>query len=120
MDPEPEAPRGAEHYFSEVPRARSLRREFRFLYRGKILSFVTDRSVFASHGLDPGTSLLIEATDPRPTDRVLDLGCGWGAVGVAAARRAPQGHVVLTDVNRRAVQLARSNLERNRVRNADV
>jgi 16S rRNA (guanine1207-N2)-methyltransferase len=120
MDPEPEAPRGAEHYFSEAPRARSLRREFRFLYRGEILSFVTDRSVFASHGLDPGTALLIEATDPRPTDRVLDLGCGWGAVGVAAARRAPQGHVVLTDVNRRAVQLARSNLERNRVRNADV
>ena len=110
----------AEQYFVEQPHARSVREERRFLYQGELLSFVIDTGIFASHGLDPGTALLIENLALRRADRVLDLGCGWGAVGVAAAKSAPEGRVVLTDVNRRAVRLARENLERNRVTNAEV
>jgi 16S rRNA (guanine1207-N2)-methyltransferase len=110
----------AEQYFAEQPHARSVRAERRFLYRGELLTFLVDTGTFSSHGLDPGTSLLIENLVLRPTDRVLDLGCGWGAVGVAAAKAATEGEVVLTDVNRRATRLARENLERNRVRNAEV
>jgi len=110
----------SEQYFSEEPQVRSARSERRFLYRGELLAFVVDTGVFSSHGLDPGTALLIENLTLRPTDRVLDLGCGWGAIGVAAAKSATEGHVVLTDVNRRAARLARENLERNRVTNAEV
>jgi len=110
----------AEQYFAEQPHARSVRVERRFLYQGELLSFVVDSGIFASHGLDPGTALLIENLSLRRTDRVLDLGCGWGAVGVAAAKSAPEGRVLLTDVNRRAARLARENLEKNRVRNAEV
>jgi 16S rRNA (guanine1207-N2)-methyltransferase len=110
----------ADQYFAEQPRARSERTERRFLYRGELLTFVVDTGIFSSHGLDPGTALLIENLALRRTDRVLDLGCGWGAVGVAAAKSARDGHVVLIDVNRRAARLARQNLERNGVRNAEV
>jgi 16S rRNA (guanine1207-N2)-methyltransferase len=117
--PDEEAP-VAEQYFTEQPRARSVRTERRFLFQGELLTFVVDAGIFASHGLDPGTALLIENLTLRRTDRVLDLGCGWGAVGVAAAKSAPDGRVVLTDVNRRAARLARGNLERNRVQNAEV
>ena len=113
-------PRAGEQYFTERPHARPDRRELRFLYRGELLSFVVDTGVFASQRLDPGTALLIENLGVRPTDRVLDLGCGWGAVGVAAARSAPQGEVLLTDVNRRAARLAEENLARNGARNASV
>jgi len=109
-----------EQYFAEQPHARSARVERRFLYQGELLSFVVDTGIFASHGLDPGTALLIENLSLERSDRVLDLGCGWGAVGVAAAKSAPDGKVVLTDVNRRAARLARENLERNRVRNGEV
>lgn len=111
---------GTEQYFSEEPRARSARAERRFLYQGELLTFVVDSGIFASHGIDPGTALLIENLALAATDRVLDLGCGWGAVGVAAAKSVPEGKVVLTDVNRRAARLARENLERNRVKNAEV
>ena len=109
-----------DQYFSERPRSPSARSEHRFLFRGELLSFVVDRGVFGAHGLDPGTGLLIEHLGVGRTDRVLDLGCGWGAVGVAAARSARDGHVVLTEVNRRAARLARLNLERNRASNAEV
>jgi len=109
-----------EQYFAEQPRARSDRKERRFLYRGELLTFVVDTGIFSSHGLDPGTALLIENLTLRSTDRVLDLGCGWGPVGVAAAKSATGGRVVLTDVNRRAARLARENLERNHVSNAEV
>ncbi len=115
-----DAPPGGEPYFAERPRSRSVRRELRFLYRGELLSFVVDRGVFASHGLDPGTAHLIACLDPGRGDRVLDLGTGWGAVGVAAAKSAPDGHVVLTEVNRRAARLAEENVRRNGVTNAEV
>lgn len=110
----------AEQYFVEQPRARSARSERRFLYQGELLTFAVDAGIFASHGVDPGTALLIENLALRRSDRVLDLGCGWGAVGVAAAKSVPEGRVVMTDVNRRAARLARENLERNRVKNAEV
>jgi 16S rRNA (guanine1207-N2)-methyltransferase len=118
VDRPPRAP--GETYFAERPRSASRRRELRFLYRGEILAFEVDRGVFAASGLDPGTALLIESLDPAPRDRILDLGCGWGAVGIAAAKAAAQGRIVLTDLNRRAVYLARRNLQRNRIRNAEV
>lgn len=117
---EPDEPATTEHYFSERPRSPSQRRELRFLYRGSLLRFTVDNGLFAAHGLDPGTALLIESLEVAPTDRVLDLGCGWGAIGVAAARQAREGHVVMTDVNRRAVALARANLRGNGITNAEV
>jgi 16S rRNA (guanine1207-N2)-methyltransferase len=110
----------SEQYFAERPRSASDRRELRFLYRGLMLTVRVDRGVFASTALDPGTALLIESLDPGRADRILDLGCGWGPIGLAAARAAPEGHVVLTDVNRRAALLARGNLRRNNVTNAEV
>lgn len=113
-------PPGGEQYFAERPRSRSARRELRFLYRGQLLAFAVDAGVFASHGLDPGTALLIEHLGLRDGARILDLGCGWGAVGVAAAKSSPHGTVVLTDVNRRAARLAAENLGRNGVANAQV
>ncbi|MGI0132161.1 MAG: class I SAM-dependent methyltransferase [Thermoplasmata archaeon] len=117
-DPPAEPP--FEHYFAARPRVPSRRRELRFLYRGEVLAFETDRGVFGAEGLDPGTALLIEALNVGSTDRVLDLGCGWGAVGIAAAKAASEGQVVLTDVNHRAIVLARANVRRNHIANAAV
>jgi 16S rRNA (guanine1207-N2)-methyltransferase len=53
-------------------------------------------------------------------DEVLDLGCGYGPVGVVAGRLAVEGRVTLVDINERAVELARRNLERNGVENAEA
>ena len=110
----------AEHYFTVRPRSRSARRTLRFLYRGELLAFEVDRGVFGATGLDPGTALLVEALDPGPRDDILEIGCGWGAVGVAAGKATTGGRLVLVDVNRRAIGLARANLRRNGVDRAEV
>ncbi len=116
----PKSDLAGETYFSERPRSRSIRRELRFLYRGEMLSFTVDTGVFSARGLDPGTALLIEHLAVAPEARVLEVGCGWGAVGVAVAKAASRGTVVLTEVNRRAARLAVENLARNRLTNAEV
>jgi 16S rRNA (guanine1207-N2)-methyltransferase len=76
--------------------------------------------VFSRGALDRGTELILEALDVGPCELLLDLGCGYGAIGIAAARLREDGRVVLTDVNERAVSLARENVRTNRVANAEV
>ena len=55
-----------------------------------------------------------------PTAKLLDLGCGWGAIGVVAAKLATKGHVTMVDSDIRATRLAEANLALNNVTNAEV
>lgn len=80
----------------------------------------TDAGVFSRAGFDRGSELLLEALEIGPCETVLDLGCGYGVLGIAVARLSDRGHVVLTDVNERAAKLARANVRANRVANAEV
>jgi 16S rRNA (guanine1207-N2)-methyltransferase len=84
------------------------------------LVLYTQSGVFAHRGLDPGTRLLIETMRVSPTARVLDLGCGYGAIGIAAAKLATRGHVIMVDTDIRATRLAQRNVEANGVTNAEV
>jgi 16S rRNA (guanine1207-N2)-methyltransferase len=84
------------------------------------LRLTTQAGVFAHRGLDLGTRLLIEAMHVSPTARVLDLGCGYGAIGIAAAKLAVKGDAVLVDSDVRATRLAQRNIELNGVTNATV
>lgn len=79
---------------------------------GEPLKFVTRPGVFTYGQLDAGTRALLLAAEIQPGDCVLDLGCGAGAVGLAAARRTgPTGHVVFIDSNLRATALAELNAQ---------
>jgi 16S rRNA (guanine1207-N2)-methyltransferase len=84
------------------------------------LRIATQPGVFAHRGVDAGTRLLIESLRVSPTARVLDLGCGYGVIGIVAARLAPRGHAVLVDSDIRATRLAQRNLELNGIGNAEV
>ncbi len=108
------------HYFAPTPAVASRPREIEARLRGKVWTFRTDRGVFAHERIDPGTRLLIEAMRIHPADDVLDVGCGYGAIGLVAASLAPRGDVVLIDVNARAVELAAENARRLRRQNVEV
>ena len=112
--------RGAEHYFAAFPTSDTKLGLIRTTLRGKAFEFLTAASVFSKKRVDSGTRVLIENMALPRTGSVLDVGCGYGAVGTAAAVFNPQLHVIMTDVNSRAVLLARQNAERNRARNVEV
>lgn len=109
-----------EHYFTAMPRSQEKLGLIKAALRGKSLAFLTSSSVFSKKRIDAGTQLLIEEMVLPEAGTILDVGCGYGAVGIAAAASNPQLRVIMTDVNLRAVQLARRNLEINKVFNAEV
>ncbi|HLW65490.1 MAG TPA: methyltransferase [Gemmataceae bacterium] len=77
---------------------------------GESLRFLTRPGVFAYGQMDQGSRALLMAAEVNPGDRVLDLGCGAGAVGLAAARKAgPEGQIIFVDSNVRAIALAEIN-----------
>src|SRR3990170_4515562 len=108
------------HYFSPVQRAGHRVREVSVTLRGRTFGFLTDRAVFATRGVDRGTRLLIETMSVGEGDVILDLGCGYGVIGLVAAALAPHGHAHLVDVNARAADLARENAVRNGIGNVTV
>lgn len=108
------------HYFSPEPPTRHQRREIRATVRGRTFHLLTDRGVFGTRRIDRGTRLLLEAMDVRADDVILDLGCGYGVIGLAAAALAPHGHVHLVDVNARAADLAQENAARNTLSHVTV
>jgi 16S rRNA (guanine1207-N2)-methyltransferase len=80
---------------------------------GRVYHIATRPGVFARHGLDAGTRLLLDALTVRPTDHVLDLGCGYGIIGMVAAEKVGPGAVTLVDADLIAVQCAAETLRRN-------
>jgi 16S rRNA (guanine1207-N2)-methyltransferase len=75
------------------------------------LHFKTLPGVFSKNHFDAGTALLIASADPKPGERVLDLGCGPGTVGLTLLARAPSLRVVLTDEDANAVACVRENAQ---------
>jgi 16S rRNA (guanine1207-N2)-methyltransferase len=113
-------PKSVEHYFASAPKSQERFGLVRTSLCGRSFEFLTASSVFSKRKVDSGTRLLIEATILPQTGCVLDIGCGYGAVGIAVAKINPKLHVVMTDVNARAVRLAKKNIELNRVTNTEV
>ena len=82
-------------------------------YRGISLRFRTDAGVFSKGEVDTGTDLLLKALPEEMAGDILDLGCGWGPIGISAARKWPQARITMADVNLRALELSRDNAKRN-------
>jgi len=109
-----------DHYYTKHPKAEHREHQFTAQLRGLDFRFITDSAVFSRDRVDFGSALLIEALHLNVTDTVLDIGCGYGPIGLVAARLAPEGKIHMVDVNERAVDLARRNLVENEITNAEV
>ena len=108
------------HYYDRNPTAGHDRAMIEAEVRGIKLRFVTDAGVFAKHGLDFGSRLLIETMEIPPGARVLDVGCGYGPIGLFAARITPDAQVTMIDVNERAVALAKENAAAGGIDRAEI
>ena len=103
-----------DHYYTRVPQSESKPVGCEYSYRGIALSFQTDAGVFSRGEVDTGTRLLLEALPEEMHGEILDLGCGWGVIGISVARKWPDAKVTMADINQRALALSRENAKRNR------
>ncbi len=85
---------------------------------GHRLLFHTTWGLFSPKGIDEGTRLLLDHLEIRPEERAIDLGCGYGPLGLAIARSAPEGHCLMVDKDFVAVEYANANARRNGIGNA--
>jgi 16S rRNA G1207 methylase RsmC len=101
-----------DHYFSADPAVPFTREPVRATAWGHELTLTSGSGVFSKGRLDIGTAVLFRETEPPTTGRVLDLGCGYGVIGLAIAVASPATSVTGVDVNERAVLLATENAAR--------
>jgi 16S rRNA (guanine1207-N2)-methyltransferase len=110
----------SEHYYTQRPQIASDKRVHETVLRGHKLRFATDAGVFSKAGIDYGSRVLIEAMDIPPGARVLDVGCGYGPIGLSASALNRSGTVTMIDINERAVLLAKENAALNGLDNVHV
>ncbi len=83
--------------------------------RGVTVEFEVAPGIFSYEEVDKGTKLLIEYAEIPDEGVVLDIGCGYGAIGITIAKVNPRLRVYMVDINKEAVKLAKRNAKRNRV-----
>lgn len=105
----------SDHYFSSDPASEATTHAFEFAFAGRVFTFTARAGVFSKEHIDRGTRLLLAALPLPLTGEVLDLGCGYGPLGVVIGALSPEARLTLTDVNRRAVELAEANAHANGV-----
>ncbi|WP_289356539.1 class I SAM-dependent methyltransferase [Paenibacillus sp. S-12] len=108
------------HYYSKRPDVEHDRKKWTTALRGMQLAFVSDAGVFSKGGVDYGSRVLIDCMDIPEDAAVLDVGCGYGPIGLTAAKLAKRGQVTMVDVNERALDLARENALLNGIHNVTI
>ena len=109
-----------DQYYTREPQSESHRIPCNFNYRGHLLRFETDSGVFSKGELDDGTKLLLDSLPETLSGQVVDMGCGWGAIGVTLGKTWKDAHITMCDVNLRALDLCRDNAAKNGVTNVEI
>ena len=98
------------HYFTKNPTTPSKERTITYKINGLTINLTSDTNVFAKNGIDTGTLTLLKViTRLINTGKVLDIGCGYGVIGLTLASLIPDIQVVCSDINLRAVSLTKKN-----------
>lgn len=107
-----------QHYYTKNPEIPHDIGKVDFNIRDVKLQFMTDAGVFSKRGVDYGSQVMIK-TIPEMNGKVLDLGCGYGAIGITIAKLNPLCKVTMIDINERAIELTEKNISLNKVENGE-
>ena len=113
----------ANHYYTKNPDSISQQKHWTYRLKGNTLSFTSDNGVFSKNTVDFGSELLVESYDiPEQFQNasLLDIGCGYGTMGLAYGKAYPELSIEMIDVNERALVLAQENAKKNGIHNVDI
>lgn len=108
----------ANQYFENNPNLKHNIAKIDYYIGGKIIKFYTDTGVFSKNGIDFGSSLLLKNLEITSQKTILDVGCGYGTIGITIAALHPSTEVTMVDVNERTIKLTEKNIVLNNVNNA--
>ena len=108
------------HYYSEKQTSPLRLCKIKSAIMGKVFEFYSGSGVFSKKKVDSGTRILTENCIVEKNWKILDLGCGYGVIGVVIGKMFPKTTVLMVDVNKRALKLAKMNIELHNIENAEV
>ncbi len=109
----------SDHYYSPKPTSSIVESQFTQTVRGVECTFITASGLFSQKHVDTGSILLIESAVIEKGNKILDLGCGYGPVGIYLKKVEPSLRITFSDVNTRAVQYVKRNLQKNSIEPTD-
>lgn len=102
------------HYYTNNEDLESSPEQFIYHYRGRELTFISDNGVFSKKMIDYGSRVLLDTINIDASKKsLLDVGCGYGTFGVSLKSAYPFLRVEMVDVNERAIDLAKKNIQNN-------
>lgn len=108
------------HYYTNNSNLESKPKEIKAVFGDYSFSFLTDIGVFSKENVDYGTKVLLNAIVPVEGKRILDVGCGYGPIGIVLGTLYPEHRIDMVDINDRAIELAKKNVKRNKLNNVTV
>ncbi|MHA1221506.1 MAG: class I SAM-dependent methyltransferase [Candidatus Heimdallarchaeota archaeon] len=109
------------HYYSKKPSTSRKTTTIRTFQLGNSLAFKSQSGIFGWQKVDTGSELLIDTAEIPASGSILDLGCGYGLIGIVLAKANPNLQITLTDINTLAIKWTRINCKLNEVvENTDV
>ncbi len=104
------------HYYTNNKDLKSEKKNIIFNYRGHSITFIGDHGVFSKERVDYGSRVLLDAIELNESHKsLLDVGCGYGTIGVSLKTVHPWLHVEMVDVNERAINLTQESIEINKL-----
>ena len=109
-----------DHYYSNNPNSKSEERILEYELNENKFKFISDNGVFSKNHVDFATDFLIKTIYENVEGDVLDVGCGYGVIGITLSKKGNVKSVTMLDVNNRALELTRKNIELNKAKDIKV
>jgi 16S rRNA (guanine1207-N2)-methyltransferase len=109
-----------EHYFTSKQKSTGKEFIINFNFHSINFKFLSSKGVFSKKKIDKGTIVLLKNVSLLKNSKVLDLGCGYGAIGIVIAKLYPNSSITMVEINKRAFNLAKKNVKLNKVKNVNV
>jgi 16S rRNA G1207 methylase RsmC len=96
------------------------KKDIAYIYKGEKLVFQVSQMLFSSFAIDHGTDMLLRHIVLKSPQTILDMGCGYGPIGISLAKANPDSEVTMVDADLLAVRYTKRNIEKNHLTNAQV